>query len=69
MTAEIRQRATESAKSAGQRASEHYRHVSAHLGETVDELTRKGQSIRAEVAEVVAQSAHAVERAATAAKS
>ena len=69
MTAEIRQRATDSTKSLGQRASEHYRQAGVRLGEAVDELTRKGQDIRDEVAEAVAHGAHAVERAATAAKS
>jgi gas vesicle protein len=49
MTAEIRQRATDSAKSLGQRASEHYRQAGVHLGEAVDEITRKGQGIRDEV--------------------
>ena len=69
MAAEIRQRATDSARGLGQRASEHYRHAGVHLGEAVDELTRKGQGIRDEVAGAVAHGAHAVERAATAAKS
>ena len=69
MAAEIRQRATDSAKGLRQRASEHYRQAGVHLGEAVDELTRKGQGIRDEVAEAVAHGAHAVERAATAAKS
>ena len=69
MATEIRQRATDSARGLGQRASEHYRQAGVHLGEAVDELTRKGQGIRDEVAEAVAHGAHAVERGATAAKS
>ena len=69
MAAEIRQRATDSAKGLRQRASEHYRQAGVHLGEAVDELTRKGKGIRDEVAEAVAHGAHAVERAATATKS
>ena len=69
MAAEIRQRATDSAKGLGQRASEHYRQAGVHLGEAVDELTRKGQGIRNEVADAVARGAQAVERAATTAKS
>ena len=69
MTAEIRQRATDSARSLGKRASEHYRQAGVHLGEAVDELTRKGQDIRDDVAEAVAHGAHVVERAATGAKS
>ena len=69
LTAEIRQRATNSSRGLVQRASEHYRQAGVHLGEAVDELTRKGQGIREEVAEAVAHGAHVVERAATAAKS
>jgi gas vesicle protein len=69
MAAEIRQRATDSAKGLGQRASRHYRQAGVHLGEAVDELTRKGQSIRDEVADAVAHGGRAVERAATAVKS
>jgi gas vesicle protein len=69
MTAEIRQRATDSAKGLRQRASEHYRQAGVHLGEAVDQLTRKGQGIRDEVADAVAHGAQTVERAATAAKS
>ena len=69
LTAEIRQRVTDSAKSLGQRASEHYRQAGVHVGDAVDELTRKGQGIRDGVAEAVAHSAHVVGRAATAAKS
>jgi hypothetical protein len=53
----------------GRRAYEHYRQAGVQVGEAVDELMRKGQGIRDEVAEVVAHAAHAVERAATAAKS
>jgi gas vesicle protein len=69
VAAEIRQRATDSAKGLGQRASEHYRQAGASLGEAVDQITRKGQGVRDELADAVAQGAHAVERAATAAKS
>jgi gas vesicle protein len=69
MTAEIRQRATDSAKNLGQRASEHYRRGGAHLSDAVDEVTRKGQGVRDGIAEAVAHGAHVVERAATAAKS
>jgi gas vesicle protein len=43
--------------------------VTAELRQRVDELTRKGQGIRDQVADAVAHGAHAVERAATAAKS
>jgi gas vesicle protein len=53
---ELRQRVTDSARSLG-------------VGEAVDELTRKGQGVRDDVAEAVARGAHEVERYATAAKS
>ena len=60
---------TDSAKSLGERASEQYQQASTHVGEAVDELTRKGQDVRDDVAEAVARGAHEVERYATAAKS
>ena len=43
--------------------------VTVELRQRVDELTRKGQGIRDQVADAVAHGAHAIERAATAAKS
>ena len=80
---EVRERMAESARSLGKRASEQYQQASARVGETVDDLTRKGQGVRDDVADAVAQgarevargahevarSAHEVERYATAAKS
>jgi gas vesicle protein len=66
---EVRQRLTDSARSLGRRASEQYQQASTRAGEAVDELTRKGQGIRDDVAESVARGAHEVERYATAAKS
>src|SRR3954469_14287130 len=68
MGAEIRQRTTDSARALAQRASEQYRQVGARAGEAVDELTRTGQGIRDDVAEKIARGAHAVERAAMAAR-
>jgi hypothetical protein len=59
--AEFRDRLTESAQDLGRQAS-------ARVGETVEHLTRKGQDVRDGVADVVARSAHEVERFATAAK-
>ena len=58
---ELREQATESAKSLGRQASE-------RVGQTVDDLTRTGQDVRDTVADVVAHGAHEVERLATAAK-
>ena len=66
---ELRQRVTDSARDLGQRASDEYQHARTRVGEAVDELTRKGQGVRDDVAEVVARGAHEVERYATAAKS
>ena len=66
---EVRQRMTDSARRLGKRAVEPYRQASTRVGEVVDELTRKGQGVRDDVAEAVARGAHEVERYATAAKS
>lgn len=65
---ELRQRVTDAAKGLGRLASEQYQHASSRVGDVVDDLTRKGQSVRDDVADVVARSAHEVERVATAAK-
>jgi gas vesicle protein len=66
---ELRERMTDSARSLGQRGSEQYQQASTRVGEAVEELTRKGQGVRDDVAEAVARGAHEVERYATAAKS
>ena len=65
---ELRHRISDSAKSLGQRASKQYQQASARVGETLDDLTRKGQGVRDDVADAVARGAHEVERYATAAK-
>jgi gas vesicle protein len=69
LASELRERMTDSARRLGQRASEQYQQASTRVGEAVDELTRKGQGVRDDVAEAVARGAHEVERYATAAKS
>ena len=69
LTAELRHRVTNSAKGLGQRASEQYQQASTRVGEVVDDLTRRGQDVRNDVADAVARGAHEVERFATAAKS
>jgi gas vesicle protein len=73
---ELRRRVADSAKDLGSRASEHYQQASTRVGEAVNELTRKGQGVRDDVADAVARGArevaggaHEVERYATAAKS
>ena len=69
MAAELREQMTASAKSLRKRASDQYEQASTRVGEAVDELTRKGQGVRDDVADAVARGAHQVERYATASKS
>jgi len=69
MGSEIRQRVTDSARSLRQRASDKYPQASTHAAEAIDELARKGQAARDDVADAVARGAREVERVATAAKS
>jgi len=68
LASELRERISDSARHLGHRASEQYQHASTRVGEAVDELTRKGQGVRDDVADAVARGAHEVERYATAAK-
>jgi gas vesicle protein len=58
---ELQEQLTESARSLGRQAR-------ARVGETVYDLTRRGQDARDNVADAVARGAHEVERFATAAK-
>ena len=69
VASELRQRLTDSARSLGQRASDRYEQASTRVGVAVDELARKGQAVRDDVADVVARGARDVERHAKAAKS
>jgi gas vesicle protein len=73
---ELRRRVADSAKDLGSRASEQYQQASTRVGEAVDELTRKGQGVRDDVADALARGArevgrgaNEVERYATAVKS
>ena len=68
MASEVRQRMADSAKGLGKRASEKYQQASVRVGEAVDELARKSQGVRDDVADTVARGAREVERYATAAK-
>ena len=61
---ELRQRMTASAKRLAKRASAQCEETSARVGEAVEELTRRGQEIRVDVADTVARGAHEVERGA-----
>jgi gas vesicle protein len=66
---ELRERVTDSARNWGHQAAEQYQQASTRVGEAVDELTRKGQGVRDDVADAVASGARELERYATAAKS
>ena len=68
LASELRERMTDSARSLGTRASEQYQQARTVVGEAVDELARKGQGVRDDVAGAVARGAHEVERYASAAK-
>jgi gas vesicle protein len=69
MASELRERITDSAKELGLEASARYEQASSRVGEALGDLTRKGQAVRDDVADVVARGAREVERYATAAKS
>ena len=59
---ELRKRMTASATSLGERASARYQEASTRVGVAVDELTRKGEDVRDEVAASVARGAQEVAR-------
>ncbi len=65
---ELRRPTTDAARRLGKRISEQYQQGSTRIVEAVDDLARKGQNVRDEVADAVARGAHEVERYATAAK-
>jgi gas vesicle protein len=74
--AEIRERVNDSAKRIRERASERYEQAGARVSEVVEDITRKRDDVRDQVAGAVARGAHEVargarevERAAVAAKS
>jgi gas vesicle protein len=76
LASELRERMADSARTLRQRAADQYEQASSRVGEVVDDLTRKGQGVRDDVADRVARGAHEVargarevERFATAAKS
>ena len=68
IASEVRERVTDLGKSLGQRATKQYAQANARVGETVDEVIRKGQAVRDDNADAVAHGAHEVERYAVAAK-
>ena len=65
VASELRNRLTESLDDVRNRASDQFQQARARVGETVDEITRKGQGVRDDVAEAVARGAREVERYAT----
>lgn len=65
---ELRNRLTESLDDVGRRASDQFHQAGARVGETLDQITRKGQGVRDDVAEAVARGAREVERYATVAQ-
>ena len=69
VAAEIRDRATDSAKALGKRASAGYDEARGRVGTAVDEIARNGNRVRDDVAESVVRGAHEVERFAMSAKS
>ncbi len=69
LAAELRQRVTDAARSVGDRAAEHYRQASVRVADVADELVKRGNGMRDDVASAVAHGAHEVERVALAAKS
>jgi len=69
VASELLQRASDSARGLGRKASERFQQASTGVGDAVVEITRKGRGVRDEVAESVGRGAHEVERYAMAAKS
>ena len=65
---ELRRRVTGSAKAIGTRASERYQQASGRVSEAMDDLTKKGQSVRDDMADAVVRGAHDVARRATSLK-
>ena len=55
--AELRGRLTDSAKELGDRASERYEQVSARVGDAVEDLTKKSNSLRNDMADAVVRGA------------
>ena len=61
---EIKARAVDSVKTLGNAASDRYRDARLRVSDAVDELTRKGQSVRDGVSDTVIRGAQQVERGA-----
>ena len=61
---EIRKRVAASAKDLGDTASDYYEDASTRVADAVEDLTSRGQKVRAAAAVVVARGAHTVARSA-----
>jgi gas vesicle protein len=66
---ELRERVTDSARSLGKLVGQQHQRASTYVAETAEELTRRGQGVRDNIADAVAHRAHEVEAYATASKS
>ena len=65
---ELRKRAADSARSIGAAASNQYHQAAARAGDVVDEIAKKGQDLRDDLADAVVRGAKDVERYAKNAK-
>jgi gas vesicle protein len=65
---ELRKRAADSGRRLGSAAVDQYHEAGARIGQAVDEITRKGQGLRDDVADAVVRGAQEVEQYATSAK-
>jgi gas vesicle protein len=63
---ELRERLIDSAKNFAKRVGQEHEQVATYVEETADDLTRRGQVVRNNIAEAVAHHAHEVEAYATA---
>jgi gas vesicle protein len=66
---ELRQRVTDTARRVGRQATDAYEQAGSRVGETVDDLTRRGNAVRDDFAGAVAHGAQEVERYAASAMS
>jgi gas vesicle protein len=69
VTSEVRQRVADRIRGTRKQAADRYQAAGAKVDQVMEELTRRGQAIRDDAAEAVAQGAREVERRAAAAKS
>jgi gas vesicle protein len=65
---ELRKRASDSARSLGNAASDRYHQASTRIADAVDEIAKKGQGLRDDLSDAVVRGAQDVERYATNAK-